>query len=66
MRLTALPEGLGTEACAADERPALDGTPVTGLQVGILGAQGEAGIDDKVHDGLVLKVDGDSVVLRRW
>src|SRR5258708_17906134 len=52
----------GIEGCTADKRPAFDGTPVAGLPVSIFGFQGEAGIDDEVHGGLVFKADVNGVV----
>ena len=46
-----------------DQRPALDGTPVAGLPVGIFGFKNKAGIDDKVQHGLILKADVNGMVL---
>jgi hypothetical protein len=40
-----------------DQRPALNGTPVACLQIGIFGFQDEPGIDGKVQRGFVLKAD---------
>ena len=43
--------------------PALDGTPVAGLPVSVVGFQSEARFDDEVHGGLVFKRDVNAVVL---
>src|SRR5438270_3691103 len=51
------PEGL-----AADEGPPFDGTPVAGLPVSVFDFQDEAGIDDEVEGGFVLKADVDAVI----
>jgi len=40
-----------------DQRPALDGTPIAGLPIGEFGLHDEAGIDEEVQRGLVLKAD---------
>jgi hypothetical protein len=48
---------------AADQRPAFDGTPVAGLPVGVFGFQDEAGIDDKMQRGFILKADVNGMVL---
>jgi hypothetical protein len=53
---------LRPERCAADQRQAFDETPVAGLAVGILAFQGEAGFNDEVHGGLVLKTHIDRVI----
>src|SRR5262249_31229273 len=48
-------DGSGVEGCTADARPALEGTPVTGFPIGVIGFQGETGVDDHVKGGFVLK-----------
>ena len=48
---------------AADERPALDAMPVAALPVGVLRFKRKAGLKDEVHDSLILKADGNGVVL---
>src|SRR5882672_4811870 len=48
---------------AVDQRPALDGTPVAAFPVSVFGFQGEAGIDDEVERGFILKADVNRVVL---
>lgn len=48
-----VPEGL-----AAEERPALDRTPVAGLQVSVLGLQDEGRINLEVKHGFILEVNG--------
>ena len=55
----------GIEACTADVRPSFDGTPVASLPVSVVGFQGEAGLDDEMHGGLVLKGDVNAVVFAR-
>jgi len=47
---------------AADQRPALDRTPVTGLPVGVFGFQNEPGLDGEVQRGFVLKADVNRMV----
>jgi len=47
---------------AADERPALDATRIAGLPVRVFGDEHEAGLDNKVHAGFILKVNGNAVV----
>src|SRR6185369_3576814 len=42
---------------AVDQRPALDGTPVAGLPVGVFGLQDEPRINDKMQRGFVLEAD---------
>lgn len=46
-----------------DQRPALDGTPVACLPVGVFGFKDEPGIDDKMQRGFVLKADVNRMVL---
>ena len=46
-----------------DQRPVLDGTPVAGLPVCVFGFQCEAGIDNEVQRGFVLKADVNRMVL---
>ncbi len=41
----------------------LDGTPVAGLPVRVIGLQGEARVDDEVEKCFVLKQDIDAVVI---
>jgi hypothetical protein len=48
-----------------DQRPALDGTPVAGLPVGVFRLQDESGIYNKVQGGLVFKSDVNRMVLAR-
>src|SRR5579864_5802967 len=48
---------------AANERPALDATPIAGLPVRVFGAEREAGLDNKVHAGFILKANGNAVIL---
>ena len=48
---------------AVDQRPALNGTPAAGLPVDIFGFQDEAGINDEVKRGFVLKPDVNRVML---
>jgi hypothetical protein len=48
---------------AADQRPALDRTPVACLPVSVVGFQNEAGIDNEVQRGFVLKAHVNRVVL---
>jgi hypothetical protein len=48
---------------AVDQRPALDGTPVAGLPVGVFGFKDEAGIDDKMQRGFILKADVNGMIL---
>src|SRR5262249_9522954 len=55
-------DGSGVEGCTADARPALEGTPVTGFPIRVIGLQGETGVDDDVERSFVLKADGDGVV----
>src|ERR1051326_4437422 len=54
-----------SEGLAADERPAFDGTPVAGLPVSVFDFQDEAGVDDEVECGFILKADVDGVVVAR-
>src|SRR5207302_6593895 len=48
---------------AVDQRPALEGTPVAGFPVGVFSFKDEAGIDDEVESGLILKADINGMVL---
>ena len=57
------PQCSGIAGLAADERPSLDGTPVAGLPISIIGFKSEAGLDDKVHGGLILKANVNGVIL---
>ena len=50
---------------AVDQRPALDGTPVAGFPVGVFGFQDEAGIDDEMERGLILKADVNGMIPAR-
>ena len=47
---------------AADQRPALDRTPVAGLPVRIFAFQNEAGFNGEVERGLILKADVNRMV----
>ena len=48
---------------AADERPALDAATVAGLPVSVFESEREAGLDNKVHAGSILKANGNAVIL---
>ena len=53
----------GIVRLAANERPALDAATIAGLPVRVFGAEREAGLDNKVHAGFILKANGNAVVL---
>ena len=52
----------GIVRLAADERPLLDATAVAGLPVRVLGFNREAGFNDEVHNGFILKANVNGVV----
>lgn len=46
-----------------DEWPSLDAAKIAGLPVTILGVEGEAGINDEVKRGFILKADVNRVIV---
>lgn len=52
-----------SEGLAADEGPAFDGAQIAGLPIRMFAFQDEAGIDDEVESGFVLKADVDGVIV---
>ena len=57
------PSRSGTEAGAADDRPALDAVTFPALPIGVFGIDGQAAFDHEVQRSEVLKVDVDGVMV---